>query len=206
MAFKGQNECAVQPCTSPCCAGANLYEEHLVPRMRIEHGSSTGVVTAWYVNHPTGRGMVLLNDFALGDLFGGAPRFKGKLEQQGFVKVRNLRTPEEFEAAKTQIAKSPGSWSGPWLTSHPWEPSDQPNAVVLKGGRGKHSKSRPSHNRMRHGDGVEAGLLRDREHSGRRRHIDLLFPGRIRRPHADPDIARAQLCAMGFLPIAICAD
>jgi hypothetical protein len=104
--------------------------------MRIENGSSTGVVTAWYAEHTTERGIILLNDFALGDLFGGAPGFKAKLEQQSFINVRNLRSPNEFEAAKAQIAKSPGSWSGPWLTSYPWEFSDQPNAVVLKGGRG----------------------------------------------------------------------
>jgi hypothetical protein len=104
--------------------------------MRIKHGSSTGVVTAWYAEHSTERGIILLNDYALGDLFGGASGFKAKLEQQGFTKIRNLRTPEELETAKAQIAKSPGSWSGPWLTEYPWEASHQSSTVVRKGGRG----------------------------------------------------------------------
>jgi hypothetical protein len=108
----------------------------MVPGMAFKYGNSTGVVTSWYAERVTERGIILLNDFALGDLFGGAPGFKAKLEQQGFVEVRNLRTPEEFEAAKAQSSKSPGSWSGPWLTEYPWEVSDLSDAVVRKGGRG----------------------------------------------------------------------
>lgn len=126
---------AVRECNNPCCAGANLCEEHLVPGMRIKDGSSTGVVTAWYTEHATQRGIILLNDYALGDIFGGASGFQARLEQQGFTKVRNLRTPKELDAAKAQIDKSPGSWSGPWLAEYTWESSDQPNAAVRNGGR-----------------------------------------------------------------------
>jgi hypothetical protein len=91
--------------------------------MVIKHGNSTVVVTAWYGEHANEAGVILLNDYALGDLFGGEAGFKAKLGQQGFVKVRILRTPEELEAAKVQVAKAPGKWSGPWLTEYARESS-----------------------------------------------------------------------------------
>jgi hypothetical protein len=121
MALKNQSECAVHECNGPCSEGANLCDQHLVPGMVIKHGNSTVVVTAWYTERANQAGVIVLNDYALGDLFGGAAGFKAKLEQQGFSKVRNLRTPEEIEAAKVLVAKAPGNWSGPWLTEYPWE-------------------------------------------------------------------------------------
>src|ERR1035437_6305174 len=123
MAFEGRSECAVHGCKSSNSEGANLCDEHLVPGMVIKFGNSTGVATAWYTERANQAGMIVLNDFALGDLFGGARGFKAKLEQQGFDKIRNLRTPEEFEAARIRIAKAPGKWSGPWLTEYSWESS-----------------------------------------------------------------------------------
>jgi len=81
----------------------------------------TGVVTALYAEHAGRRGIILLNDFALGDLFGGAEEFRTKLKWQGFSAVKLLRTPEDVEAAKRKIAQSPGNFSGPWLTEYPWE-------------------------------------------------------------------------------------
>src|SRR5664280_2207126 len=114
MAFQGQSGCAVPKCNGPCSVGANLCEDHLVPGMVIKHGSSTVVVTAWYAEHANEGGVIVLNEYALGDLFGGASGFQANLEKQGFGEVRNLRTPEEFEAARAQAAKSPGNWSGPW--------------------------------------------------------------------------------------------
>jgi hypothetical protein len=89
--------------------------------MVIKHGNGTSVVTAWYAEHENEAGVILLSDYALGDLFGGAAAFKAKLGEQGFVKVQNLRTPKDLEAANVLVAKAPGDWSGPWLTEYPWE-------------------------------------------------------------------------------------
>ena len=123
MAFEGQSECAVRECGSPCSEGANLCQDHSVPGMVIKHGNGDCVITAWYAEYSNEAGVILLNDYALGDLFGGEAGFEAKLGQQGFVKVRVLRTPEELEAAKVRVAKAPGKWSGPWLTEYAWESS-----------------------------------------------------------------------------------
>lgn len=119
MSFEGQNECAVRECGSPCSSGANLCDEHLVPGMVVRHGNGTCVVTIWFAERVNQAGVIVMNDYALGDLFGGSAGFKAKLEQQGFSKVRNLRTPAEVEAAFA--GSTPGNWSGPWLTEYPWE-------------------------------------------------------------------------------------
>ena len=121
MAFKERDKCAVLDCTSPCSGRTNLCESHMVPGMAFRIGDSTGVVAAWYVEHARLRGIIVLNDFALGDLFGGAEGFSKKLEQQGFSDIKLLETPEEFQAAKEHVAEAPGNWSGPWLTEYPWE-------------------------------------------------------------------------------------
>jgi hypothetical protein len=121
MAIEGLNKCAVRKCGGSCAEGTNLCHKHMVPGMGVKHGSTTTVVTVWYAEQANEAGIILLNDYALGDLFGGAAGFKAKLEQQGFSKVRNLRTPEELEAAGIQVANAPGNWSGPWSTEYPWE-------------------------------------------------------------------------------------
>ncbi len=118
MAFKGQSECAVPECKRPRSVGASLCQEHFVSGMALEGEGGTCIVTAWCAEHANESGIIFLNDYAMGNLFGGASGFKAKLEQQGFVKVRNLGTPEEVKAAKAQSA---GSWSGPWSTEYPWE-------------------------------------------------------------------------------------
>jgi hypothetical protein len=80
------------------------------------------VVTVWAVEHGDEAGIIVLNDFALGDLFGGRAGFEKQLQKQGFSGVRNMRTMEEAESAKRRaIDKKLASWSGPWLTEYPWE-------------------------------------------------------------------------------------
>jgi hypothetical protein len=103
-----------------------LCEEHFVSGIAFECEGDTGIVTAWFAEHANEAGIIFLNDYAMGDLFGGAAGFKAKLEQQGFVKVRNLGTPEEVKAAKAQPA---GSWSGPWSTEYPWEATAPANKI-----------------------------------------------------------------------------
>jgi hypothetical protein len=78
-------------------------------------------VTAWYAEHARRRGIIFLNDFALGDLFAGKEGFRAELKRQGFSAIEVLRTPEEVWAAKRRMAHAPGNFSGPWLTEYPWE-------------------------------------------------------------------------------------
>ena len=123
MAFEGQTECAVRECGAPCADWANLCQDHFVPGMAFEYGRGIGMVTAWYAEHANEAGIILLKDFALGSRFGGASGFQANLEKQGFGRVRNLRTPDEFEVAKVRVARTPGKWSGPWLAEYSWESS-----------------------------------------------------------------------------------
>jgi hypothetical protein len=78
-------------------------------------------VTGWYAERAGKRGIIVLNDFALGDLFDGAKGFRTKLKSQGFTAVQVLESPGELATAKRKVAQAPGNWSGPWTTEYPWE-------------------------------------------------------------------------------------
>jgi hypothetical protein len=67
------------------------------------------------------RGLAVLNDFAVGDLFGGQEAFRAELMCQGFTAIRLLATPEELEDARQQVRMAPGIWSGPSNTQYSWE-------------------------------------------------------------------------------------
>lgn len=125
MAFKNVTKCAVPFCQEPCCCPGNLCEKHRVSGAVYQGKNGTCVVTCWYTEHDGKRGIILMNDFALGDLFGGAEGFRVELKLQGFTAIRNLATPEEFASAKAEVAKAPGSWSGPWLTEYSWQKENQ---------------------------------------------------------------------------------
>jgi hypothetical protein len=122
MAMDGVTKCAVPHCIAPIFEFNNLCDDHLVPGAVIRVGKSTMVITCWFAQHADECGVILINDFALGDLFGGQVGFEMKLAEQGFFNVRLLRTPAELEAAKLpKSGKKVGEWSGPWLTRYPWE-------------------------------------------------------------------------------------
>jgi hypothetical protein len=126
MAFTDRTACAVKECGLPASEFANLCEEHEVPGAMVQDNNGTGIITFWYVERRGEAGVIVLNDFALGDLFGGRKGFEEKLRKQGFGKVRLLSTPTELEAAKKQNGnRKLASWSGPWRSRYPWEPSSR---------------------------------------------------------------------------------
>lgn len=122
MAMDGLTECAAG-CGAPISGSGNLCLKHRVPGGVVRVNNSTMVVTVWYAKHDGEAGIILLNDFALGDLFGGRAGFEAKLRHQGFTAVRNIRTPEELDAVKKSTNGKLASWGGPWLTKYPWEES-----------------------------------------------------------------------------------
>jgi hypothetical protein len=108
----------------PECSGSvgdytNLCDKHTVPGAIIAVGRSTMVVTVWVAEHDD-VGFIFLNDYALGDSFGGRVGFEAKLAQQGFTRVRNVESPLQFDSEQARIGR-PASWSGPWLEDYPWE-------------------------------------------------------------------------------------
>jgi hypothetical protein len=124
MAIDGNTTCAVPGCVAPISEPNNLCEEHRLPGMSVRVGSSTMVIAAWYAEHGEEAGVILLNDLALGRMFGSGKGFEAGLREQGFVNVRNLATPEDLEAArKPKQGKKAGDWAGPWRTQYPWQKS-----------------------------------------------------------------------------------
>jgi hypothetical protein len=120
--MKGQTQCAVQNCTASISGYSNLCDSHRIPGAIVRMGDNTMIIAAWKVEHEHESGIVFLNDFASGDLFGGRAGFEAKLRKQGFVNVNLLRTPEELAASKAPAeAKKVGDWGGPWRTKYPWE-------------------------------------------------------------------------------------
>jgi hypothetical protein len=121
MELETRPKCAVSACAEVAASIGNLCDRHQVPGVVFESPGRRYVITSWYAEQEGTRGIVVLNDFALGDLFGGIDGFKTKLREQGFENVCLLRTPEEFRNAKTHVAEAPGNWSGPWLIEYAWE-------------------------------------------------------------------------------------
>jgi hypothetical protein len=119
MALEGRTTCAVHGYTLPISGPNNLCDDHPLPGGVVQVENSTMVTTAWAVEHGNEAGMIFLNDYALGDLFGGFAGFVACLREQGFENIRNVATLAELgNAAKN---KKFGDWSGPWRTKYPWE-------------------------------------------------------------------------------------
>jgi hypothetical protein len=131
---KVNRNCAVGGCNLPISGVNNLCDEHRLPGASVRAGDSTFVITLWVAEHENEVGIILLNDFALGDLFGGRAGFEKRLHQQGFTGARLLCTQEEIESAKRPAnGKKMGKWSGPWLMEYPWEVvSEEPKVDGLK--------------------------------------------------------------------------
>lgn len=122
MAIEGVTKCAVPECTAPLSGPNNLCDGHRLQGLIIRQGKSTIVITAWYAERGDEAGVILLNDFALGDLFEGRRGFEVKLRDQGFYNVRLICTTAELKAARLpKSGKIVGDWSGPWRTQYDWE-------------------------------------------------------------------------------------
>jgi hypothetical protein len=121
MGLETKPKCAVRACCEVAAPLGNLCDRHQVPGLAVEIQSRRYVITSWYAEHEGTSGIVLLNDFALGDLFGDREAFRAKLTRQGSTAIRLLTTPEELEDVRKQLRVAPGKWSGPWLIEYPWE-------------------------------------------------------------------------------------
>jgi hypothetical protein len=127
MAMEGWTRCAVHGCTKAISGPHNLCNEHRLPGTVVSMGTSTMVITVWAADHLDETGIILLNDYALGRLFGGRAGFEAHLRKQGFTAVRRIRPPKELESSyKLANGKKLADWGGPWKTKYPWEdPGDE---------------------------------------------------------------------------------
>lgn len=117
--MNGVDGCAVRGCANPISGPNNLCNAHRLPGFIVRIGDSTMVITYWYAEHAGECGVILLNDFALRDLFDGRGGFEARLAKQGFTNVSNLATPEEL--ARRRAKHKVGKWGVPWQTTYPWE-------------------------------------------------------------------------------------
>jgi hypothetical protein len=114
--------CAVRGCTSSIKWPNNLCEVHRLTGVVVTAGNHTDVITFWAAERGDEAGIILLDDFSLGDLFGGAAGFRERLGEQGFTAVRNLRTSEDLKSPMPPAnGKKLGSWSGRWTARYAWE-------------------------------------------------------------------------------------
>jgi hypothetical protein len=116
--MEGLTTCAVPGCPNKPDGDANLCALHKQPGAIAEIDGYTMVVTFWLVRHDGETGIMLLNDYALGDLHCGAEGFGACLQAQGFTEIHLLETPDELHAAQQNVL---AGWSGHWLTSYPWQ-------------------------------------------------------------------------------------
>lgn len=120
MTIKGLTKCSVPRCSGSVNGYSNLCDNHRVPGTIAVYGESTMVITIWIAEHNGEVGFILLNDYALGELFGGQEGFEVKLAQQRFTEVRNVDSRQQLDSEQAKIGR-PASWSGPWRTVYPWE-------------------------------------------------------------------------------------
>jgi len=58
------------------------------------------VISAWLVERKGCMDIIVLNDYALGDLFGGRELFEKQLGEQGFKVHRLISSLDDFETVK----------------------------------------------------------------------------------------------------------
>ena len=100
---------------------------HAVAGMVVEAGTRTFVIGTWLVERRNALRLITLNDYALGELFGGCAGFESQLANQGYRVLGLISSLEELEA--TQL-RHPGLQMTPWSPDLP-EGEDEPPAVLL---------------------------------------------------------------------------
>ena len=69
MAMEGRTRCSVPECGARISGYSNLCDERRLPGGVVRMDESTMIISAWAVEHENECGILLLNDFAAGDLF-----------------------------------------------------------------------------------------------------------------------------------------
>src|SRR5664279_5393913 len=102
MPMTGIVLCSVGGCGKRISGPGNLCPEHALPGELVRVGDSTMIITVWLVEHEDEVGCIVLNDYALGNLFGGKEGFLTELVRQGFTNIRLAETRRALEIAEEQ--------------------------------------------------------------------------------------------------------
>jgi hypothetical protein len=109
---QANNKCVVDGCHRH--ATYHLCEQHGVPGLAMEINGDGFVVSSWFVERGGQMRIIPLNDYALGDLFGGRQAFEDRLGAQSYKVHRLISSHEEMEATKKQY---------PGLRATIWSPN-----------------------------------------------------------------------------------
>jgi hypothetical protein len=93
MAFEGVEKCAVSSCKKSCYGPCNLCREHSVPGAVVCVGDGTGIVASGYVERAGERGLIVIDDLDLGELFGRRGRIHGQAKAPGVSKCSDSAEP-----------------------------------------------------------------------------------------------------------------
>jgi hypothetical protein len=94
--------------------------------MVVGRGTRTFVISTWLVQRRNALRLITLNDYALGDLFGGRAGFESQLANQGYRVLGLISSLEELEA--TQL-RHPGLQMTPWFPELPEGEDESPAAL-----------------------------------------------------------------------------
>jgi hypothetical protein len=94
------NKCVVEGCNRD--AAFHLCKHHAIPGVVTEVQDKTFVIGLWLVERVGKFRIITLNDYALGDLFGGQQGFEDRLGVQGYKVHGPISNEKELEATKQQ--------------------------------------------------------------------------------------------------------
>jgi len=95
---QANNKCVVPGCNRD--ATYHLCEQHAVTGRVVEVNGEGFVVSSWLVERAGQMCIIRVNDFALGDLYGGRQELEHQLSVQGYKVHALISSEEELEATK----------------------------------------------------------------------------------------------------------
>jgi hypothetical protein len=95
---QANNQCVVDGCGRE--SSFHLCNQHEIPGMVVEINGDRFVISSWLVERAGQRRVITLNDYALGDLFGGREAFEDRLGVQGYKLHGLISGKEELEGTR----------------------------------------------------------------------------------------------------------
>jgi hypothetical protein len=92
------NNCVVLGCGRK--SSFHLCDTHAIPGTVVEIHGRKFVIGTWLVERKGQMRLITINDFALGDLFGGREAFEKRLHAQGYETHHLISRPEQLETAR----------------------------------------------------------------------------------------------------------
>lgn len=92
--------CVVKGCGQP--SAFHLCEKHALPGAVMEFQGQKFVISTWLVEREGKMRVISLNDYGLGDLFGGREAFERRLVEQGYHIHHLISQPDQLDTTRRQ--------------------------------------------------------------------------------------------------------